>query len=197
MALAMRPNPVLFSAIIGLIIILPELIIHITKQSQLRSSHRKDRFSLASLWTIILSSIVVAIPFGYYLIPESLYLPLDTWGTVATLTILFVGLFLRCWAIYTLGSFFTVHVAIHQEHKIISKGPYALIRHPSYTGLLLELLALALSYQHALSLGIIMVPAFIMLLIRIQMEERVLREHLGEDYRFYQKQTYVLFPYLY
>jgi len=197
MTLELYPRQVLLTVIVCLLILIPELLILGVKQSSAVSSKRVDRSTLASLWLIIVTSIVIAVPFGYFIIPENLYFRLGQSGVIITLSILVLGLLLRVWSIYTLGSFFTVNVAIHKEHQLIHTGPYTLVRHPSYTGLLLELLALSLTFQHLLSVGLIMIPSFLALMRRVHMEEKILEEHLGEKYRSYQHQTYYLLPYLF
>ena len=73
----------------------------------------------------------------------------------------------------------------------------SLLRHPSYTGLLMEILAVAIAYQNLVSLVIIMVPTTFMLLRRIRHEERVLKRALGMPYRAYSRTTYTLVPYVY
>jgi protein-S-isoprenylcysteine O-methyltransferase Ste14 len=42
----------------------------------------------------------------------------------------------RLWAFQTLGRHFTFELALLKNHELITKGPYAIVRHPSYTGLL-------------------------------------------------------------
>ncbi len=190
-------HPVVLPSIIGFIIFVLELILTWKKRSKARTATRVDRSTLAFIWGIVLTSILTAIPFGWYHIPPGLAFSLSQVEIDFCIVLLLAGLMLRCWSVYTLGSFFTVNVAIHREHRLISAGPYALLRHPSYTGLLLELLALGISYQHVLSLAIVVIPTVIMLLVRIQMEERVLSQHLGQQYSDYQNQTYALLPYLY
>jgi len=49
---------------------------------------------------------------------------------------------LRLWAMHTLGRLFTFEITIRKEHKLIKHGPYAVLRHPSYTGLILGLAGL-------------------------------------------------------
>ncbi|KAI0747196.1 ICMT-domain-containing protein [Daedaleopsis nitida] len=45
-----------------------------------------------------------------------------------------VGGFIRVWCHRTLGRFFTWEVAVRDDHKLITAGPYSIVRHPSYTG---------------------------------------------------------------
>lgn len=56
----------------------------------------------------------------------------------------------RLWCFHTLGSLFTYEVSIQAEHELIVSGPYAIVRHPSYTGLVVMLAGAAIT---ALSSG--------------------------------------------
>lgn len=106
------------------------------------------------------------------------------------------GIALRLYAITVLGAFFTTTVAVAAEQTVIDWGPYRFIRHPSYTGLLLILLGLGLSLTNWLSLLFIMGGALLGLSYRIRVEERVLKEHLGQRYQEYMQRTKRLIPFV-
>jgi protein-S-isoprenylcysteine O-methyltransferase Ste14 len=63
------------------------------------------------------------------------------------------GLALRLWAVLSLGRFFKVTVSIQEGHRVIRSGPYRLVRHPSYSGLLIALLGLGLALETWLGLA--------------------------------------------
>jgi protein-S-isoprenylcysteine O-methyltransferase len=189
-------HPAILACTVGFLVLAPELVLLITKLSRPKSAVRADRSSLLRLWATILTSIALAAPFGYFQAPEAFRFELGAVGIAFTFALLAGGVALRWWAIHTLGKFFTVDVAVHKEHRLITAGPYAWIRHPSYTGLLMELLALALTFQHVFSVGIIMIPTMTALLWRIVVEERALGTRLGELYQTYQSRSYCLVPYV-
>jgi len=58
-----------------------------------------------------------------------------------------IGLVLRQWAIAVLGRFFTLTVKVQSHHTLVESGPYRLLRHPSYTVLLLVTLGIPLALQ--------------------------------------------------
>ena len=61
-------------------------------------------------------------------------------GTVAFaagMAILVAGLVLRGWSFKTLGEYFTFTVMVSTDQPVVANGPYRLLRHPSYTGILL------------------------------------------------------------
>ena len=53
-----------------------------------------------------------------------------------SILLIYVGMALRLYAITRLGAFFTTTVTVADQQTLIEAGPYRLIRHPSYTGLL-------------------------------------------------------------
>jgi hypothetical protein len=68
------------------------------------------------------------------------------------------GLLLRWWAIITLGRFFTVDVTIEKDHELVERGPFRIVRHPSYTGVLLAFVGYALSLRNWVALLVILLP---------------------------------------
>src|SRR3546814_19623091 len=104
------------------------------------------------------------------------------------------GMPLRWWSIRVLARHFTVGVTIHPGHELVRPGPYRLLRHPSYTGLLMTFLGFALGLGHWLSPAA-MLPVALALLWRIQVEERVLAPAFADHYAAYASETRRLVPY--
>jgi protein-S-isoprenylcysteine O-methyltransferase Ste14 len=103
---------------------------------------------------------------------------------------------LRLWPVFVLGRRFSGLVAIRPGHELATTGIYAVIRHPSYLGLLVNALGWALAFRSGLGvlLAALMVPP---LLARIRAEEALLRAHFGEAYDAYRSRTSRLLPGLY
>ena len=111
--------------------------------------------------------------------------------------LIYTGIALRFYAIKVLGRYFTTSVAVAPEQTVIEAGPYRLIRHPSYTGLLITLLGFGLSLTNNwLSLLVIMGCALIGFSYRIRVEEHVLQEQLGQQYQEYMRRTKRLIPFV-
>jgi len=53
----------------------------------------------------------------------------------SSLLLIIMGGALRAWCYQALGTFFTWEVAIRSDHRLVTTGPYAFVRHPSYVGL--------------------------------------------------------------
>ena len=103
------------------------------------------------------------------------------------------GLSLTVWARLHLGKYWSATITLKQGHRVIQTGPYAWVRHPIYSGLLLALCGTAIwigTLQSFLGLGF-QAASFIRKLI---LEERWLREHLGDEYGCYQHHVKSLVP---
>ncbi len=112
------------------------------------------------------------------------------------IALIYAGMLFRFYAIYTLGSYFTTTVAITPQQTVVETGPYRLIRHPSYTCLLILVFGYGLCLTNWLSLLILVGCVLIGLGYRIRVEERVLLEQLGQPYQEYMRHTKRLIPFV-
>ncbi len=107
------------------------------------------------------------------------------------------GLLLRWWAIITLGRFFTMDVTIEKDHELVERGPFHMVRHPSYTGVLLAFAGLALTLGNWAVLLVILVPIGAAFIHRMNVEENALSSALGPQYTDYMRRTKRLVPFIY
>jgi protein-S-isoprenylcysteine O-methyltransferase Ste14 len=103
----------------------------------------------------------------------------------AGLALFWLGVALRVWSFRTLGRYFTFVVQASSDQPVITDGPYRFIRHPSYAGILLAVLALGLLIGNWWSLLSLAVAVTGGLVFRIHVEEQALLESLGDRYRSY------------
>jgi protein-S-isoprenylcysteine O-methyltransferase Ste14 len=115
------------------------------------------------------------------------------WFGVALVSI---GLAFRLYAITVLGRYFTPSVTVVADQKLVEDGPYKLIRHPAYTGLLIMFLGFGLGSTNWLSLLALMGCALLGLSYRIYVEEHALLAHLGLPYQEYMQRTKRLIPFV-
>ncbi|MEV5574904.1 isoprenylcysteine carboxylmethyltransferase family protein [Spirillospora sp. NPDC052269] len=115
---------------------------------------------------------------------------------LAAAAIMLVGLAVRFWAIVTLGKFFRSSVHVQEGHQVVSSGPYRFVRHPSYTGLMLLFIGVALTFGNLISLVVFLVCVSIATLVRIRVEERVLSAELGDAYREFARTRARLVPHV-
>jgi protein-S-isoprenylcysteine O-methyltransferase Ste14 len=176
------------------ILLASEVALALSKRSKSRAAG-KDRFTLPLLWTIIGVSIFAAFflrgafPQGRLPHPQTFYL---------IGFILFVlGLIIRWVAIIYLGRFFTVNVAIAEDHQLITTGPYRYVRHPSYTGTLLIFLGFGLCMLNIFSVATIFLPISAAFIWRMHVEEAALKQAFDDRYQTYAAKTPRLIPLVY
>lgn len=105
------------------------------------------------------------------------------------------GLAFTVWARRVLGGNWSGSVTVKEGHELVRTGPYALVRHPIYTGLLLGFLGTALA--RAEWRGVVAVAILLPALWRkLRLEERWMGETFGPAYADYRQGTAALIPYL-
>lgn len=114
--------------------------------------------------------------------------------TVVGLAIFLAALVIRLAAIRTLGRFWSLHVEIRQEHRLVREGIYKHMRHPAYSAMALEIVAIPLVANAYLTTVLGVVTFIPMLLLRWRREERELIGKLGEPYVRYRNEVCAFFP---
>ena len=104
---------------------------------------------------------------------------------MAGLALIVAGIGLRAWSIASLGRFFQYRITVQSGHRVVTGGPYRYVRHPSYTGLALVLVGIALACDDVWTLPVVVVLGGIGLYVRIRAEERQLTQALGEEYEHF------------
>ncbi len=116
------------------------------------------------------------------------------WPLAAGVAVFALGLALRAWSVHELGRFFKFTVVVQADHRVVDTGPYRLVRHPSYSGLLMAALGLGIALGTWASIPACLAPPLIAFALRIRDEERVLANELGDPYRAYMARTARLVP---
>jgi len=152
---------------------------------------KRDRGSRALITVAILVSMFIAFYFGYGGVGA-----LPDWIFCVGIFLMFLGILVRQYAIWILGRFFSLTVQISEDHKVVEKGPYRLVRHPSYTGIMITFAGLGLAVQSFGALLVLLLFFGISFGYRMYVEERTLLSGLGQDYASYMKRTKRLIPFL-
>ena len=117
-------------------------------------------------------------------------------GAWACVALAAAGFAFCWWARLHLGRLWSANVARKADHKVIDSGPYALVRHPIYTGIIAASLAMMLTRGTAVGLlgfGFTVLSWY----LKARLEERYLREQLGAvDYDAYAARVPMLVPFL-
>ena len=165
---------------------LSEIFLNRVFRSKRVDSGDADKNSLRWIWFAIIASISCGVVIRF-----SVTFPIirSAWLSYTGLMLIVIGMTVRFIAIRTLGKFFTVDLSIHESHE--------LIHHGLYSGSLLSFLGFSLSLNNWFSLIIIFIPVLISFLYRIKIEESLLVDQFGKEYKDYIKKTGKLIPLIY
>lgn len=116
-------------------------------------------------------------------------LPLPQWLQWLGVVLGSFSLPLLAWTQLALGSNFSTTLHVRREHTLVTSGPYLYVRHPMYTALFLSMSAILLLTRNWIVGGVPLVGLCVIVLLRIQREERAMIEKFGDAYREYMKRT--------
>jgi protein-S-isoprenylcysteine O-methyltransferase len=182
---------------LSLVVLFPvgEVALVLLRRARSRIARHADEGSTGTLWLVILCCLAVAIA-GMWL--RDFRLPGPRWLLLwLAAALLAMGLTLRWVAIVSLGRFFTVDVAVHEQHVLVKEGVYRHVRHPAYAGLLLAFAGLGVFLGTWLAMCALTIPIWLAFLARIRREEAALLEGLGARYASYCARTKRLLPGVY
>lgn len=124
-----------------------------------------------------------AIPFG-----------IELGISISTLSLMIGSMILILSAVHVLGKQWAVNAQISETHRLITHGPYAIVRNPIYTGFL----GMGIATGLGLSNFYIIPPAIVLYLIgtfiRVRFEEELLRVTFHEDFESYRRDVPAVFP---
>ena len=180
---------------LGLVYLISEVLLTVTRRSRSRTGTKQGRSTLLIVWVGIMVSVVAGVYVAAYWPVAAL--PHGQIFAFGGVILFVVGLSLRWWAIITLGRFFTVDVTIEKDHELVERGPFRLVRHPSYAGVLLAFVGFALTLRNWVALLVILAPIFAVFIRRMNVEEEALSRALGSRYADYMRRTKRLVPGVY
>lgn len=138
---------------------------------------------------IIVGLALIRAPVGWRLLAWS---PAVGWVAVSPN---WAGVLFSIWSRTHLGRNWSATVTVKEGHNLTRTGPYRLVRHPIYFGMLLGILGLAIQAGRWPAVpGLALV--FLGLRLKSRIEERLLREEFGREYENYRRDTPALVPYL-
>ena len=95
---------------------------------------------------------------------------------------------------HDLGANWSPSLEIGAGHTLITQGIYRTIRHPMYTSMLVWALAQAMLLQNGIAGGAGLAAFLLLYVLRVPREERMMRDHFGDDYSAYSARTGRILP---
>lgn len=101
----------------------------------------------------------------------------------------------QIWATKVLGHNYSQDVAIKKDHKLITNGPFKIVRHPQYLSqFLMDLGGAAATLSFVLApLALLQIP---FLFMRASLEDKLLEKHFGETFKDFKKKTGQIIPFI-
>jgi len=163
------------------------------------SGRTAKRVTTSETWIyriIIFAGALLIAPWTARALGESPIWQIGDYGACALVGVMLVGLALTWWARMQLGRLWSSAITRKEEHRLVETGPYALVRHPIYTGIITALLATAATQATLLALlGAVLIA--IGLWVKARTEERFLLAELGPDaYESYRSRVPMLIPFV-
>ncbi len=106
------------------------------------------------------------------------------------------GFLLVFWSGYALGKQYSPEVTIQESHRLVTSGPYHLIRHPRYLGIILLATGMSLVFRSWIGLAASLVFTTV-LFQRVKDEEAMLHREFGQEWEDYCRHSWRMFPFIY
>ncbi len=157
------------------------------------SNKQTDKFSVLLIILMSMFSIIVSVTDWAYFKDSNAS---NIFFTVSGIVLLVTGILFRIWAIEKLGKHFTPTVQSKKEQKLITSGPYSVIRHPSYLGAFTAITGTGVLLNSIAGSIISFSCMLYAYYVRILLEEKALTEQFGKDYENYRSKTKKLIPFI-
>lgn len=123
-------------------------------------------------------------------------IPGGWWRYWPAVGLIVAGMLFSIRARSVLGRNWSGRVSIRQDHELVVQGPYRVVRHPIYTGMLLALFGTGLAAGRLYGAVAVFI-ALLSLARKARLEEQWMAREFGQRYDAYRQRTWMLLPYIY
>lgn len=145
-----------------------------------------------AMWGFVLQFLAYGMLFAHRGLPD---VP-PSWMLIGGAALGPVSVVLSAFAVHSLGRQFNVKAVITRAHRLVTTGPYAVVRHPIYTSMLLLLFATGLIVAPVVQLLVAVVVFTFGTEIRIRAEEGLLHDHFGREFTVYRERVPAWIPFV-
>ena len=161
-----------------------------------RTVYRESRAQRLRYWVLLVIAYVLLVhgrqlpsPLDLRILPHAA--PIAWAGAILCMA----GLALALWARAVLGRNWSGVVTLKEEHELVERGPYRVVRHPIYTGILTMFFATALVQGHVAGLAGVLLM-FASFWIKLGREEKLMLQQFPGRYAAYQHRAKRLIPFV-
>ena len=147
------------------------------------------------LGPLLLATALMCLPTDAWPALRARFMPRTEIGYVIGATLTVAGIAFAVWARRFIGRNWSVDVVVKQDHELVTGGPYAWVRHPIYSGLVLAFTGTVLAvaeWRALLALAIIVATLW----RKLRTEEHLMRERFGPAYDDYARRVKALVPFV-
>lgn len=165
--------------------------------TKVKSTERREPWlsRWVRLLAIVAATLLLVLPSGWVPVLSARfasYPVLSFWiGALVTAC----GLLFSVWGRVHLGTNWSQAVTVKEGHELITSGPYSVVRHPIYTGLLTGFLGTAIARGEWRGLVAVLL-VFAVLWWKLEQEERWMRDEFGDSYAAYSRRVAALVPFI-
>jgi len=157
--------------------------------------HESVSSRLMHIIPLVVAIVLISVPRVPFPLLARRFVPLSDWAFWLGVLLTAGGMLFSIWARVHLGKNWSGTVTIKQNHELITGGPYALVRHPIYTGLLLAFLGSALAigeWRGVLASAMVAIALW----RKLRLEERWMHQQFGDAYQTYAQRVATLVPFV-
>ena len=150
--------------------------------------------NMANLLLLTVPMIFFALPAAFIL--NAVVIPKSQVSQGIGLAVAMIGVAIAVWARVVLGKNWSSDISFKENQTLITGGPYATVRHPIYTGVILMVLGIAVYFGYIAGfIGLII--SFVGASLKLRGEEGLMSDHFPKEYGEYKKRTKAIIPYVY
>jgi protein-S-isoprenylcysteine O-methyltransferase Ste14 len=144
----------------------------------------------------IVAGVLLGVPRSNLPWLDDRFMPFAAWEFWAGAAITAAALLFAVWARRHIGRNWSAIVTLKEGHELVTSGPYALVRHPIYTGLVFGFVGSAIALGQWRGIAAVLI-VYLSLLRKYRLEERWMRERFGVAYEDYRRRVKALVPLLF
>jgi protein-S-isoprenylcysteine O-methyltransferase Ste14 len=146
--------------------------------------------------TVVTAACALVFRSGARFSPAQLHWQLQAPVQVACSALAVAGVVCCVWARLALGGNWSGGIVLKEHHELVQSGPYAIVRHPIYTGMIAMVAAAALYYNTVLAyLAVVAITTVFYL--KSKREEQLMEETFPDDYGPYRERVRAIIPFIF